>query len=118
MFIQLDDTNDVGVNELYVKYGSPPTRSGYDARHRTDQVVCLAIGCPHPPADRVVEIPGTMMRMSEEKGAATGMFEGFFIGAVNTVIRAVVGVYEVGTFPFPIPAEYKPILDDPQFMST
>ena len=68
--------------------------------------------------DSVVEIPGTMMRMSEEKGAATGMFEGFFIGAVNTVIRAVVGVYEVGTFPFPIPAEYKPILDDPQFMST
>ncbi len=67
--------------------------------------------------DAPVEIPGTMIRQSEEKGAAKGMFEGFFFGAVNTVKRAAVGVYEVVTFPFPIPEGYEPILDEPKFLS-
>jgi putative exosortase-associated protein (TIGR04073 family) len=35
-------------------------------------------------------------------------------GAVYTVGRALVGVYEMVTFPFPYPANYKPILQ-PEF---
>ncbi len=68
--------------------------------------------------DAVVEIPGTMLRTSEAEGAAAGLTKGLFDGAVNTVKRAVVGVYEVGTFPLPLPANYEPILDEPQFLST
>lgn len=29
--------------------------------------------------------------------------------------RALVGVYEVATFLFPIPAHYEPVMDDPEF---
>jgi len=35
-------------------------------------------------------------------------------GAVYTVGRALVGVYEMVTFPFPYPANYKPVLQ-PEF---
>jgi len=66
--------------------------------------------------DATVEIPGTMIRMGEEKGGQ-GVFEGVFVGAVNMVKRAAVGVYEVVTFPFPVPADYEPILDEPQFLN-
>ncbi len=68
--------------------------------------------------DALIEIPGTMMRESTEKGAAAGMTTGLFAGIVNTVVRAIVGVYEAGTFPLPIPSGYEPILDDPKFLSS
>ena len=68
-------------------------------------------------ADAVVEIPGTMMRDNAENGAASAWTNGVFQGVVNTVKRAAVGVYEVASFPIPAPADYAPILDDPQFLS-
>ncbi|MFA6133899.1 MAG: CARDB domain-containing protein [Phycisphaerae bacterium] len=48
LFVSLNDLNDIGSNELYVKYGSAPTRSDYDAKYSTN----LA-------ADQQVEIPST-----------------------------------------------------------
>ena len=46
LFVSLDDLNDAGYNELYIKYGSAPSRSDYDARYSAN----LA-------ADQIVEIP-------------------------------------------------------------
>lgn len=67
--------------------------------------------------DAIVEIPGTMIRESEAEGVATGVTKGTVVGVVNTVLRALVGVYEVATFPVPVPANYEPIMDDPKFLS-
>ncbi len=33
LFVSLDDLNDQGHNELYIKFGSAPTRSDYDVRY-------------------------------------------------------------------------------------
>lgn len=44
--------------------------------------------------------------------AVTG---GAFKGAVYVVVRAVVGVYEIVTFPFPVPEDYVVILE-PDFI--
>lgn len=67
--------------------------------------------------DAVVEIPGTMIRDTEADGIASGVTKGTVMGVINTVVRALVGVYEVATFPVPIPEGYGPILDDPKFLS-
>ncbi|MDP8298887.1 MAG: exosortase system-associated protein, TIGR04073 family [Candidatus Tantalella remota] len=40
---------------------------------------------------------------------------GILKGTVNIVKRASVGVFEVATFPVPLPADYKPILKDPEY---
>ena len=68
--------------------------------------------------DAIVEIPGTMMRESEAEGVGSGITKGTIDGIVNTVVRALVGVFEVATFALPIPENYEPILDDPKFLST
>lgn len=69
-------------------------------------------------ADAVVEIPGTMIRETNENGAASGWTNGVFNGIINTVKRAAVGVYEVASFPIPAPAGYEPILDDPKYLAS
>jgi len=70
-------------------------------------------------ADAFVEIPGTMMRVGNENGAAAGMTTGLIEGVFNTVKRALAGIWEVGTFLIPIPENYEPIdMDDPKFLST
>ena len=51
-----------------------------------------------------------------EDNYPAGLTWGPVVGTFNCVKRAVVGVYEVVTFPFPIPADYWPILDEPTFM--
>jgi putative exosortase-associated protein (TIGR04073 family) len=47
----------------------------------------------------------------------TGGTWGVLLGAFNFAKRAVVGAYEIVTFPFPMPAEYKPIIDAPELFS-
>jgi putative exosortase-associated protein (TIGR04073 family) len=69
-------------------------------------------------ADAVVEIPGTMIRKSKREGLPAGMTFGIVEGAMNTVKRALAGVWEVVTFPIPIPENYAPILPDPEFLSS
>ena len=68
--------------------------------------------------DAVTEIPGTVMRESSADGVATGVTAGTVKGIVNTVVRGLVGVYEVATFPIPVPEGYAPILDDPKFLQS
>lgn len=51
-------------------------------------------------------------------GVDSAILWGIPNGIGRMLIRALVGIYEVATFPIPIPSEYKPILrniDDPEF---
>jgi len=57
-----------------------------------------------------LEIPGNIKVTTEEHGAPAGWTEGFAMGLGMTVIRPVVGVYELITAPFPAPSNYRPIL--------
>ena len=64
----------------------------------------------------VFEIPTTMMQEGEDEGAGAAVTKGPVLGVVNTVVRALVGVYEVATFPVPVPENYEPILDSPEIL--
>ena len=57
-----------------------------------------------------LEIPGNIKTTTERDGAPAGWTEGFAMGLGMTVIRPVVGVYELITAPIPAPANYRPIL--------
>ena len=57
-----------------------------------------------------LEIPGNIKVTTEEHGAPAGWTEGFAMGLGMTVVRPVVGVYELITAPFPAPEGYRPIL--------
>jgi len=61
------------------------------------------------------EITKGMGDAGAEGGPLAGMTCGLIKGSVNFVKRAAVGVYEIGTFPVPLPDKYEPILDDPEF---
>ncbi len=64
----------------------------------------------------VFEIPTTMMQQGQDEGTVAAFTKGPVLGVVNTVVRALVGVYEVATFPVPIPQNYEPILDSPNIL--
>ncbi len=60
----------------------------------------------------VLDLPGTILdetRMRGPVGVPIGIAEG--LGMVVT--RELVGVYEFLTAPFPVPADYRPILSPP-----
>ena len=58
----------------------------------------------------------------EKEGAVGGTGRAMTVGLIKgvgmTAARIATGVYEVVTFPLPVPAEYKPILTDPEFYWT
>jgi putative exosortase-associated protein (TIGR04073 family) len=53
--------------------------------------------------------------VGETDGPAAAWTYGILKGVGMMGVRAVVGIYEILTFPIPFPAEYKPILTDPEF---
>ena len=61
------------------------------------------------------EIPYQIGRTNRTDGPFAAFTYGAVKGVVMTGLRAVVGVYEVISFPFPLPEGYKPILNDPEF---
>lgn len=61
------------------------------------------------------ELPQSMGEATDEKGPFAGFTTGTFKGTFNFVKRAVVGVYEMATFPLPIPKNYEPVLKEPEF---
>ena len=63
----------------------------------------------------LLELPAGVGRANEESGLVAGFTWGLLLGTFNVVKRAVVGVYEVVTFPIPIPGDYEPVLSDPEF---
>ena len=61
------------------------------------------------------EIFKGMGAASKEDGIIAGFTVGLFKGIFNMGKRATVGVYEVGTFPIPLPGHYEPLIDNPEY---
>jgi len=64
--------------------------------------------CPYEVVYRIGEA-------NDEDGVIAAFTWGIINGVFRVGYRAVVGVYEVATFPIPFPADYKPIITDPEF---
>jgi len=62
-----------------------------------------------------LEIPEQIQRTNIAEGPFAAMTWGPIKGICMTVVRAAAGVYEVVTFPIPIPKDFKPLLTDPEF---
>lgn len=88
-------------------------KSGFSFQGATDKFVRGAANL----ADSLVEIPGTMMRKSKNEGMLEGMTLGTVEGVLNTIKRALAGVWEIATFPIPLPENYEPILSEPEFLN-
>ena len=58
-----------------------------------------------------VELPKNVYDTSVEDNAFAGMTLGLAKGAGMTLVRTGAGIYEVATFPFALPENYKTILE-------
>ncbi len=58
-----------------------------------------------------VELPKNIYNTSVESNALAGVTLGVAKGAGMTIVRTGAGIYEIATFPFPLPEDYKPILE-------
>lgn len=58
-----------------------------------------------------VELPKNIYNVSVEENALAGVTLGLAKGAGMTIVRTGAGLYEIATFPFPLPQDYKPILE-------
>ena len=58
-----------------------------------------------------VELPKNIYNTSVEDNAFAGMTLGLAKGAGMTLVRTGAGIYEIATFPFPLPEDYRPILE-------
>ena len=58
-----------------------------------------------------LEIPGNIVVTSREDGPLTGWTMGLARGLGMSIVRPVVGFYEVLSAPFAAPANYEPILE-------
>ncbi|MFH1996360.1 MAG: exosortase system-associated protein, TIGR04073 family [Candidatus Omnitrophota bacterium] len=61
-----------------------------------------------------LEIMEQSVKEKEKGGSLQGMTTGLVKGVAMTAVRLGVGVFEIATFPFPVPKGYKPILTDPE----
>jgi putative exosortase-associated protein (TIGR04073 family) len=86
------------------------TGAGYcdDPLKKLGRGICNILTCP-------LEIVKQSSDAANADGPWAGLTYGMLKGVGMTAVRAVVGVYEVGTFPFPVPKDYSPILNDPEF---
>lgn len=62
-----------------------------------------------------IEVVQGMSDVNAESGMIAGATVGTLQGVFNLIKRAGVGVFEIVTFPIPIPADYGPILTEPEF---
>ena len=58
-----------------------------------------------------VELPKNVYSTSREDNALTGMTLGLAKGAGMMLVRTGAGIFEIATFPFPVPEDYKPLLE-------
>ena len=63
------------------------------------------------------EIPNNMSAATAKHDFASSFFIGLPKGCWATIVRTGAGIYDTLTFPFPIPGDYKPILE-PEFAFT
>ncbi len=62
-----------------------------------------------------VEIPKNIYNTSIEQNPLVGLTVGTAKGIGMSIVRTGAGVYELITFPFPLPEDYMPILE-PEFV--
>lgn len=62
----------------------------------------------------LVEVPNQVTKTTSEHGGGAGITYGLGKGLLRWVGRTLVGVYEVATFPAPLPKGYKPLMK-PEF---
>ena len=88
------------------------TSSAYcdDALKKLGRGICNCVTFPF-------EIFEQIKRTNLSDGPMAGWTWGLLKGVGMTGVRAVVGVYEVVTFPVPLPKHYAPILKDPEFFA-
>ena len=58
----------------------------------------------------IVEVPNQITQTTSERGGAAGSTFGVGKGLMRWIGRELVGVYEIVTFPLPLPRGYKPIM--------
>lgn len=58
-----------------------------------------------------VELPKNIHQTSVEDNVLSGITLGLAKGVGMTIVRTGAGIYEVATFPFPLPQDYRPILE-------
>lgn len=58
----------------------------------------------------VCEYGTNIQKSADEKGAASGVFEGFFRGTYYAAGRILTGLYDVVTFLIPAPEDYGPLM--------
>jgi putative exosortase-associated protein (TIGR04073 family) len=61
------------------------------------------------------EIPASIQEKLYDEGIIAAGTYGLFDGIYKCAVRAIAGVYEVATFPLPIPADYAPLVK-PEFL--
>lgn len=59
----------------------------------------------------IMEVPGRMVEEGRRRGPLWALSLGFAKGVGGFVTRELVGVYEIVTFPAPVPRGYQPILE-------
>ncbi len=59
----------------------------------------------------VLEIPKQSIKRAVDTGHPYGYVGGLFNGIGFFVLRELAGIYEILTFPFPVPAGYAPVMD-------
>ena len=79
-----------------------------DAGKKLGRGICNAVTFP-------LEIVEQIKRVNNTDGPMASATYGVLKGVGMAGIRALVGVYEIATFPIPLPKGYKPILTDPEF---
>ena len=62
-----------------------------------------------------IELPKNIYDTSVEDNPLAGLTIGLAKGIGMTIVRTGAGIYEVITFPFPIPEDYGPVLE-PEFV--
>jgi len=58
-----------------------------------------------------VELPKNIYETSAESSFLAGITVGLAKGLGMTVVRTGAGIFDAATFPFPLPEDYKPILE-------
>ncbi|MEA3305453.1 MAG: exosortase system-associated protein, TIGR04073 family [Candidatus Omnitrophota bacterium] len=62
-----------------------------------------------------IELPKNVYDTSVEDSPLAGLTIGLAKGVGMTIVRTGAGIYEIVTFPFPIPEDYAPVLE-PEFV--
>ncbi|MCG3175972.1 MAG: hypothetical protein MOGMAGMI_00910 [Candidatus Omnitrophica bacterium] len=58
-----------------------------------------------------VELPKSVYTKSNEQNAVSGATVGLAEGVGMAIVRTGAGIFDVITFPFPVPEDYKPVLE-------